>query len=59
MTFDRDRWSSYDDPCLVLHRLTDRDGKPFLLLAGPEPDYQWERVVEAIRQLVVRPSASP
>lgn len=54
MIFDTNRWISYDDPSLVLHRLTDRDGTPFLLLAGPEPDYQWERMVEAIRQLVVQ-----
>jgi hypothetical protein len=53
MVFDSNRWVSYDDPALALHRLTDRDGTPFLLLAGPEPDYQWERVVEAIRELVV------
>jgi hypothetical protein len=53
MVFDTNRWLSYDDPCLALHRLVDRDGTPFLLLAGPEPDYQWERVVEAIRELVV------
>ncbi|MDF2143773.1 PAC2 family protein [Knoellia sp. p5-6-4] len=54
MVFDTNRWVSYDDPALALHRLVDRDGTPFLLLAGPEPDYQWERVVEAIRELVVR-----
>jgi hypothetical protein len=53
MVFDTNRWMSYDDPSLALHRLVDRDGTPFLLLAGPEPDYQWERVVEAIRELVV------
>ena len=52
MTFDRDRWTSYDDPSLLLYRLVDRDGTPFLLLAGIEPDYQWERVVEAVTGLV-------
>jgi hypothetical protein len=51
MTFDRDRWSSYADPTLLLYRVTDADGAPFLVLYGPEPDYQWERVVEAIQQL--------
>jgi uncharacterized protein YjiS (DUF1127 family) len=53
MVFDANRWMSYDDPCLALHRLTDRDGTPYLLLTGPEPDFQWERVTEAVRQLVV------
>ena len=52
MMFDRDRWSSYADPSLLLHRVTDADGQPFLVLSGQEPDYQWERVVEAIRQLI-------
>ena len=52
MMFDRDRWSSYADPALLLHRVTDADGQPFLVLSGQEPDYQWERVVEAIRQLI-------
>ena len=53
MVFDTNRWLSYEDPCLALHRLTDQDGTPYLLLTGPEPDFQWERVVEAVRQLVV------
>ncbi len=52
MTFDKDRWTGYDDPALVLHRVVDRAGTPFLLLAGPEPDYQWERVTAAILHLV-------
>ena len=51
MTFDSDRWSSYADPTLLLYRVTDADGVPFLVLYGPEPDYQWERVIEAVRQL--------
>lgn len=52
MMFDRDRWSSYADPTLLLHRVTDADGQPFLVLSGQEPDYQWERVVEATRTLI-------
>jgi hypothetical protein len=51
MMFDCDRWSSYADPSLVLYRVTDADGQPFLVLSGPEPDYQWERVIEAIQHL--------
>jgi hypothetical protein len=52
MVFDHNRWISYDDPYLALHRLVDRDGTPYLLLTGPEPDFQWERMAEAVRQLV-------
>lgn len=37
---------------MLVHFLADRDGQPYYLLAGPEPDYQWERVVEAIRMLM-------
>ena len=51
MMFDRDRWSSYADPTLLLYRVTDADGQPFLILSGHEPDYQWERVIEAIQEL--------
>jgi len=51
MMFERDRWSSYADPTLLLYRVTDADGQPFLVLSGHEPDYQWERLVVAIQQL--------
>jgi hypothetical protein len=54
MVFDTNRWVEYDDPAMLLHRLTDRDGQTYYLLTGPEPDYQWERVVEAVRELVAR-----
>jgi hypothetical protein len=53
MVFDANRWASYDDPSLLLYRLADRDGTPYYLLAGSEPDYQWERVIEAIREIIV------
>ena len=51
MTFDRDHWSDYDDPSLALYRFVDGAGTSFLLLAGPEPDYQWERTVAAVTDL--------
>ncbi len=54
MVFDTNRWVEYDDPAMLLHRLTDRDGQTYYLLSGPEPDYQWERVIEAVRELIVR-----
>ena len=52
MTFDKDRWTAYDDPSMLLHRVVDRAGTPFFLLAGPEPDYQWERMSQAVIGLV-------
>lgn len=51
MTFERDRWSSYADPSLLLYRVTDADGESFFVLNGPEPDYQWERVISAVQEL--------
>ncbi len=54
MTFDRDHYTDYDDPTLTLFRMTDEHGTPFLLLEGPEPDYQWERMSEAVRMIARR-----
>ncbi len=51
MIFAKDHWESYDAPDLALHLLRDQAGTPFLLLAGPEPDVQWERFVVAVQQL--------
>ena len=52
MTFSGDRWTDFDAPELSLHRLLDKEGHPFLLLEGPEPDYQWERFTAAVVHLV-------
>lgn len=54
MIFDRNRWDGYDSPELLLRRLSDRDGRLYYLLTGPEPDFQWERLVEAVRELIDR-----
>lgn len=51
MVFAKDHWESYDAPELAIHLVHDTDGTPFLLLAGPEPDVQWERFVAAVLQL--------
>jgi hypothetical protein len=51
MVFAKDHWESYDAPVLALHLVHDLEGVPFLLLAGPEPDVQWERFVAAVEQL--------
>jgi proteasome assembly chaperone (PAC2) family protein len=52
MVFAEDHWESYADPQLALHLVQDDGGTPFLLLAGPEPDVQWERFVAAVSLLV-------
>jgi hypothetical protein len=52
MVFAEDHWESYADPQLAVHLVQDDGGTPFLLLAGPEPDVQWERFVAAVSLLV-------
>lgn len=54
MTFKTDHFTNYDDPQLNLYALRDSTGTPFLLLAGLEPDLQWERFVTAVRLLAER-----
>ena len=54
MQFVEDHWESYADPELAIHLLHDEAGTPFLLLAGPEPDVQWERFIDAIRLIVAQ-----
>src|SRR3954454_24630787 len=54
MRFDVDRWTDYDTPQLAVHLLHDTDDIPYLMLAGPEPDSQWERYAAAVALLVER-----
>ncbi len=54
MVFVEDHWEGYEDPQLAVHLVRDAAGAEFLLLAGMEPDYQWERFVEAVRLVVDR-----
>jgi hypothetical protein len=54
MIFIEDHFDSYEEPVLALHLVRDLTGTPFLLLAGPEPDLQWERFIAAVRGLIER-----
>ncbi|GAA2137076.1 PAC2 family protein [Kitasatospora kazusensis] len=54
MTFNRDRWTSYEPPEILLQLVHDSVGTPFLLLTGPEPDTEWELFAAAVRELVDR-----
>ncbi len=54
MVFVEDHWESYEEPSLALHLVHDQLGTPFLLLAGPEPDMQWERFIAAVTALIER-----
>ena len=59
MTFDDGKWETYDAPELSVFRLADAEGKPFLLLTGPEPDHEWEAFVAAAQTLAERLGAGP
>jgi hypothetical protein len=54
MVFVEDHWESYEEQVLALHLLRDEAGTPYLLLAGPEPDLQWERFIAAVTALIER-----
>jgi hypothetical protein len=54
MVFVEDHWESYERPSLALHIVRDQLGTEFLLLAGPEPDLQWERFIAAVTGLIDR-----
>ncbi|GAA4472220.1 PAC2 family protein [Enteractinococcus fodinae] len=52
LRFDGEQFFDYEAPELELHLLKDQMQKPFLMLSGPEPDYQWDRFVAAVMLLV-------
>ncbi|WP_354640225.1 PAC2 family protein [Kitasatospora camelliae] len=54
MTFDRESWTAYDPPEILLQLVHDSVGAPFLVLTGPEPDTEWELFAAAVRTLVER-----
>ncbi len=54
MIYNNSSWENYDAPELVLHLLRDQQGKPFLLLNGPEPDHEWKLFTEAVLDLTSR-----
>lgn len=54
MSFDGERFTDVETRELALYQLHDSDGNPFLLLAGPEPDFQWERMLDAVEELIDR-----
>ncbi|TWS25063.1 PAC2 family protein [Tsukamurella sputi] len=53
MTFE-DGFTGVDEPELNLYAVRDSTGKPFLLLAGAEPDLRWNGFVSAVAGLAER-----
>lgn len=52
MVFDADHYAGVDLPQLALHEVRDVTGAPFLVLAGPEPDFRWQQFIAAVAGLV-------
>lgn len=52
LRFDGEKFSDYEAPELELHLVKDQMQRPFLMLSGPEPDYQWDRFVAAVMILI-------
>ncbi|WP_040160808.1 proteasome assembly chaperone family protein [Nigerium massiliense] len=50
--FDRDHLSRYEKPAIELRQVTDDAGTDFLLLSGPEPSLQWERMAATVEHLI-------
>lgn len=54
MTFEADHWARFEAPELLVRLCHDDGDTPFLVLAGPEPDLEWEGYAAAVRGLVER-----
>lgn len=54
MTYMVDHFASVEMPQISLHEVTDGNGTRFLLLTGPEPDYQWQRFLAAVDLIAQR-----
>lgn len=54
VTFSENRFSDMQGPHLDLFEVRDAMDRPFLMLTGDEPDFQWERVVNTVTALVER-----
>lgn len=54
ISFDQDHLANYVPARLSLDLLVDELGRPFLLLSGYEPDYQWDRFTRAVLELIDR-----
>lgn len=50
--FRENHYTGYDDPRLEIRLERDLDGTPYLLLSGPEPDFQWERFVSEVHDVM-------
>ena len=52
IAFRENHYADYEDPTLQVVLEHDANNEPYLLLAGPEPDFQWERFVADVHDLI-------
>ena len=52
ITFRSEHYQDYDDPTLDIVLEHDQGGTPYLLLAGPEPDFRWESFIDGVQEVV-------
>lgn len=52
ITFKSDHYQDYEDPSLDILLEHDAAGTPYLLLAGPEPDFHWESFIDGLEEVV-------
>jgi hypothetical protein len=52
IAFREDHYDEYDQPTLQIVLERDGNGTPYLLLAGPEPDFQWERFISETHDVI-------
>jgi hypothetical protein len=52
MSFVEHHYEAYEAPRLVVRLVHDRNGVPYLLLHGPEPDMHWEGFAMAVRTVI-------
>ncbi|MET1062846.1 MAG: PAC2 family protein [Aeromicrobium sp.] len=50
--FRDNHYADYEAPRLEIVLERDADGTPYFLLAGPEPDFQWERFAAEVRGVI-------
>lgn len=58
MVFDEDHYADYDAPTLDVRVHRDDAGTPYLVLAGPEPDYRWETFATEVAEVIERYNVS-
>lgn len=52
IAFREDHYAEYDDPTLQIVLEHDDNGVPYFLLAGPEPDFHWERFISEVHDFI-------